>query len=55
VPRRCSLTGRWCRSVLLWEPYERRRSRPVLREREGVIPSRYSPVHWASTCRIWPF
>src|SRR5262249_39655194 len=43
VPPRCSLTGRSCGSVLLWEPYERRRSRPVLGEREGAIPSRYSP------------
>ncbi len=25
-----------------WEPDERRRSRPVLRERGGVIPLRYS-------------
>src|SRR5262249_7737265 len=45
VLRRASLTGRCQRSVLLWEPYEWRHSRPVLREREGEIPSRYSPVH----------
>ena len=27
----------------LWEPYDRRLSRTVLREREGEVPSRYSP------------
>ena len=29
--------------ALLWEPYERRRSRPVLREARGAIPRAYSP------------
>src|SRR5262245_28953261 len=48
VLRRCSLTGRWQRSVLLWEPYEWRHSRPVPREREGEIPSRSSPTNWKS-------
>ena len=27
----------------LWEPYDGRLSRTVLREREGEVPSRYSP------------
>ena len=27
----------------LWEPYDERLSRTVLREREGEVPSRYSP------------
>src|SRR5215510_13565908 len=46
VLRRCSLTGRRQRAVLLWEPYERRRSRPVLREARGAIPRAYSPICW---------
>ena len=29
----------------LWEPYDGRLSRTVLREREGEVPSRYSPRH----------
>ena len=29
----------------LWEPYDGRLSRTVLREREGEVPSRYSPGH----------
>ena len=28
----------------LWEPYDGRLSRTVLREREGEVPSRHSPV-----------
>ena len=28
----------------LWEPYDGRLSRTVLREREGEVPSRYSPT-----------
>jgi len=28
----------------LWEPYERRRSRTVLREARGAIPRAYLPV-----------
>ena len=34
----------------LWEPYDGRLSRTVLREREGEVPSRYSPGrHWAGS------
>ena len=32
----------------LWEPYDGRLSRTVLREREGEVPSRYSPGCYAS-------
>ncbi len=34
---RCLLIGRWCGKVPLWEPYERRRSRTVLREARSEI------------------
>ena len=33
----------------LWEPYDGRLSRTVLREREGEVPSRYSP----GSARSW--
>ena len=41
----CSLTGSLPGPPTIgsWEPYDRRRSRTVLREREGEIPSRHSP------------
>ena len=32
----------------LWEPYDGRLSRTVLREREGEVPSRHSPGHAAA-------
>ena len=41
----CSRTGTCCHPphAGLWEPYDGRPSRTVLREREGEAPSRYSP------------
>ena len=41
----CSPTGTCClpSHAGLWEPYDGRPSRTVLREREGEAPSRYSP------------
>ena len=42
----CLPTGRWaCGGAPQWEPYERRRSRTVLRGRGGETPPRYSPLH----------
>ena len=44
VTQDCLRTGRWAYGVAPWrEPYERRRSRTVLRERRGETPRRYSP------------
>ncbi len=42
----CSPTGRLpaLTPVDLWEPYDGRLSRTVLREREGEVPSRHSPA-----------
>ena len=34
----------------LWEPYDGRLSRTVLREREGEVPSRHSPGSSARRC-----
>ena len=42
-----------CGTVPLWEPYERRRSRTVLRGPRGEIPRAYLPVTGTSTIR-WP-
>jgi hypothetical protein len=43
IPR-CGRTGRWVCGEAPWrEPYERRRSRTVLREPRGEIPRGYSP------------
>ena len=37
----------------LWEPYDGRLSRTVLREREGEVPSRHSPgTHTQSDRRV---
>ena len=33
----------------LWEPYDGRLSRTVLREREGEVPSRHSPARLITT------
>ena len=35
----------------LWEPYDGRLSRTVLREREGEVPSRHSPAPALRVCR----
>lgn len=44
--RRCGRTGRWACGVAPWrEPYERRRSRTVLRGARGEIPRAYSPQY----------
>jgi hypothetical protein len=45
VPPSCSPTGSLPGppTTDLWEPYDWRRSRTVLREREGEAPSRHSP------------
>src|SRR4051794_445735 len=46
----CSRTGTCCQppDAGLWEPYDGRPSRTVLRGREGEAPSRYSPgCHYA--------
>ena len=37
----------------LWEPYDGRLSRTVLREREGEVPSRHSPSEWPPTVAQW--
>ena len=42
----------------LWEPYDGRLSRTVLREREGEVPSRHSPgnrcaIHFSPTGHFW--
>ena len=44
----CSRTGTCCHppNAGLWEPYDGRPSRTVLREREGEAPSRYSPGYY---------
>ena len=37
----------------VWEPYERRRSRTVLREAAGEVPAAYSPTPKCSRRQIY--